>query len=264
MSEKASLKFEHSINVFGNINERKWGDSMTNKTEIFASFNDFLNRADKKTNGVSSEFAERNPNYARDNETNIGCWNCVSCKWCKSCKWCESCESCISCKSCESCESCISCVSCKWCKSCESCESCRSCVSCKSCESCVACVSCESCESCESFSYELKNQSELNVPLVQNIHQSVFNAASAENALDMNNWHVCETTHCRAGWVVHLAGEAGYELERLTSTSFAAMAIYNKSSDIKVPLHMFYVDNDESLTDMKRCAELELDFSRPT
>ena len=112
----------------------------------------------------------------------------------------------------------------------------------------------------ESFSYELKNQSELNVPLVQNIHQSVFNAASAENALDMNNWHVCETTHCRAGWVVHLAGEAGYELEKLTSTPFAAMAIYNKSSDIKVPLHMFYVDNDESLTDMKRCAELELDF----
>ena len=194
---------------------------MTN-TEIFASFDDFLNRADKKTNGVSSEFAERNPNYARDNETNIGCWNCVSCKWC------------------------ISCISCKSCISCESCESCKS------------------CESCESFSYELKNQSELNVPLVQNIHQSVFNAASAENALDMNNWHVCETTHCRAGWVVHLAGEAGYELERLTSTSFAAMAIYNKSSDIKVPLHMFYVDNDESLTDMKRCAELELDFSRPT
>jgi len=209
---------------------------MTN-TEIFASFDDFLNRADKKTNGVSSEFAERNPNYARDNETNIGCWNCVSCKWC------------------------ISCISCKSCISCESCESCKSC---ESCRSCVACVSCESCESCESFSYELKNQSELNVPLVQNIHQSVFNAASAENALDMNNWHVCETTHCRAGWVVHLAGEAGYELERLTSTSFAAMAIYNKSSDIKVPLHMFYVDNDESLTDMKRCAELELDFSRPT
>ena len=209
---------------------------MTN-TEIFASFDDFLNRADKKTNGVSPEFEERNPNYAQDNETNIGCWNCVSCK---------------------SCISCISCVSCNWCESCESCKSCESC------RSCVACVSCESCESCESFSYELKNQSELNVPLVQNIHQSVFNAASAENALDMNNWHVCETTHCRAGWVVHLAGEAGYELERLTSTSFAAMAIYNKSSDIKVPLHMFYVDNDESLTDMKRCAELELDFSRPT
>lgn len=115
-----------------------------------------------------------------------------------------------------------------------------------------------------SFSYELKNLSELNVPLVQNIHQSVFNAASAETALDMNNCHVCETTHCRAGWVVHLAGKAGYELEKLTSTVFAAMAIYNKSSDIKVPLHMFYVDNDESLADMKRCAELELDLSRPT
>ena len=123
---------------------------------------------------------------------------------------------------------------------------------------------CESCESCKYLRYELKSQSKLNAPLVQNIHQSVFNAASAENALDMKNWHVCETTHCRAGWVVHLAGKAGYELEKLTSTVFAAMAIYNKSSDIKVPLHMFYVGNDESLTDMKRCAELELDLSRPT
>lgn len=189
---------------------------MANKTEIFASFDDFLDRADKKTNGVSPEFAKKHPDYARDNETNTGCWNCEACK---SCVWCKSCHS---------------------------------------------CVSCMSCVSCRSLRYELKNQSELNVPLVQNIHQSVFNAASAENALDMNDWHVCETTHCRAGWVVHLAGKAGYELEKLTSTPFAAMAIYNKSSDIKVPLYMFYVDNDESLTDMKRCAKLELDFSRPT
>lgn len=218
---------------------------MAYKTEVFASFDDFLNRADKKTNGVSPEFAKRNPNYARDNETNTGCWNCKSCK---------SCESCMSCLWCKSCKSCVSC------KSCESCESCESCIWCISCESCLLCKSCVSCKSCKSLRYELKSQLKLNVPLVQNIHQSVFNAASAENALDMKSWHVCETTHCRAGWAVHLAEKAGYELEKLTSTSFAAMAIYNKSSDIKVPLHMFYVGNDESLTDMKRCAKLELDF----
>lgn len=181
MSEKASLKFEHCTNVFGNVNEREWRDSMTNKTEIFASFDDFLDRADKKTNGVSPEFAERHPNYTRDNETNTGCWNCVSCKSCISC------ELCISCKSCKSCVSCIWCRSCMSCMSCMSCESCESCVSCKWCMSCESCELCMSCESCKSLRYELKSQLKLNVPLVQNIHQSVFNAASAENALDMKS-----------------------------------------------------------------------------
>jgi len=74
----------------------------------------------------------------------------------------------------------------------------------------------------------------------------------------MDDWHSCETTHCRAGWAVTLAGEDGKELESQTDTAFAAMVIYRASSDIRVSPNMFYVNNEEALRDMKRCAELEI------
>jgi hypothetical protein len=74
----------------------------------------------------------------------------------------------------------------------------------------------------------------------------------------MDAWHTCDTTHCRAGWVVHLAGKPGYELEEKTSTEFAAMQIYHKSNP-KVPVSpvRFYEDNEKAMEDIKRCAELE-------
>jgi uncharacterized protein YdaU (DUF1376 family) len=74
----------------------------------------------------------------------------------------------------------------------------------------------------------------------------------------MDDWHSsCGTTHCRAGWVVVLAGEEGLALEKKTSTEFAAKQIYKKSSDIKVTLNKFFVKNDESMEDIKRCAKEE-------
>jgi len=75
----------------------------------------------------------------------------------------------------------------------------------------------------------------------------------------MNTWHTCGTTHCRAGWVVHLAGDAGYALERFFNTELAAMKIYDASSDLpKVsPVH-FYDGNEAALADMKRMADLEV------
>jgi hypothetical protein len=73
----------------------------------------------------------------------------------------------------------------------------------------------------------------------------------------MSDWHTCNTTHCRAGWVVHLAGEKGYALEKETSTLFAAMQIYKASSDIRVSPTRFYESNEQGIADMKRCAEIE-------
>jgi len=73
----------------------------------------------------------------------------------------------------------------------------------------------------------------------------------------MGSWHACDTTHCRAGWVVHLAGEAGYELERRTSPLFAAMQIYHASSPIKVSPPRFFESNEIAMADMRRCAEEE-------
>ena len=84
-----------------------------------------------------------------------------------------------------------------------------------------------------------------------------MNAVSAENALDMGSWHTCETTHCRAGWVVTLAGEAGKALESFFNTELAAMLIYRESSDIRVNPSAFYMTNSDAMADIKRCADLE-------
>lgn len=70
----------------------------------------------------------------------------------------------------------------------------------------------------------------------------------------MGFWHTCETTHCRAGWVVHLAGEAGKKLEEETSTQFAAMQIY-KASGYSINPGRFYDNNEAAMADMKKLAE---------
>ena len=94
--------------------------------------------------------------------------------------------------------------------------------------------------------------------MIDNIHQRVFEAASQPEALNMGDWHTCDTTHCRAGWVTFLAGPEGKALENKTSTLFAAMQIYKRSSpEIKVFPPRFFEDNETALADMKRCAELE-------
>jgi hypothetical protein len=77
-------------------------------------------------------------------------------------------------------------------------------------------------------------------------------------------WHSCSTTHCRAGWVVHLAGEAGYALERFHNTPLAAQLIYAASApDLpKVTPPRFYETNFEALADMRKMAEMEAAQSR--
>jgi hypothetical protein len=77
------------------------------------------------------------------------------------------------------------------------------------------------------------------------------------NSLEMETWHTCETTHCRGGWVVTLAGEAGKKLEDLTSTQFAAMQIYKASSPIRVSPARFYETNAVAMADIERCAAEE-------
>jgi uncharacterized protein YjbI with pentapeptide repeats len=96
-------------------------------------------------------------------------------------------------------------------------------------------------------------------PIIQNIHQTVFSAVSLPGALNIDSWH-CGTAHCRAGWVITLAGEEGKALEDKIGTSAAAMAIY-MASDIDrwktERLPNFFCNNKESLADMKRMAEEE-------
>jgi hypothetical protein len=92
------------------------------------------------------------------------------------------------------------------------------------------------------------------IPVIENIHQRIYEAVSNPGALNMGDWHSCNTTHCRAGWVVHLAGEAGYALEQRTSTPFAAQQIYKASGYLISPVR-FYERAEVAMADMKRLAE---------
>ena len=95
------------------------------------------------------------------------------------------------------------------------------------------------------------------VPKIKDIHQTVFSAASHPEALNMQNWHTCDTTHCRAGWVVHLAGEGGKALEWALGTPAAAAIIYLASDPQIEKIPDFYATNYAALEDMKRLADQE-------
>jgi len=106
----------------------------------------------------------------------------------------------------------------------------------------------------------LKNASPVDtafvVPIIEDLHKKVYECASKPDALNMGDWHTCETTHCRAGWIVTLAGEAGKKLEKQTSTLFAAMMIADASGAPISPTK-FYGTNEDALADMKKCAGIE-------
>ena len=72
----------------------------------------------------------------------------------------------------------------------------------------------------------------------------------------MGSWHTCGTTHCRGGWVVHLAGEAGKKVEDFFDTALAAQLIYRESG-FKINPCRFYDDNKAALEDMRKLAESE-------
>jgi hypothetical protein len=190
-------------------------------TKIFADYSAFLSRLDKTENGVDQDFADENSNWEVQNETNKGCWNCFRCFRCSDCFGCYDCSRCSDCSDC----------SYQWNLDSEK-------------------GATGTCETLEDIGFP-------NVPVIENIHQKIFEAASQPKALNMGDWHTCDTTHCRAGWVEFLAGDEGKALAQRTSTLFAAMQIYKKSSEIRVSPPRFYEDNTAALADTKRCAELE-------
>ncbi len=98
------------------------------------------------------------------------------------------------------------------------------------------------------------------IPKIKNIHQTIYNAASAPKALDMATWHAdgyCGTTHCRAGWTVVKAGPGGRVLEGIYGTSAAAALIYQASDPSLEKVPNWIASNAAAMADMKRLAELE-------
>ncbi len=104
------------------------------------------------------------------------------------------------------------------------------------------------------------------MPVIENIHQRVLAAVTATpGALDMSTWHTCATTHCRAGWVVTLAGDAGTALEAFHNTALAAALIYRASSpDLRVSMARFYETDEQAMADLERMAALEAQGAAPS
>lgn len=224
---------------------------MKNKTEIFPSYASFLNRHDKKINGVSDDFAKINPEFAEQNQNNEGCWNCSNCIGCDRCEDSNDCRHCRSCKNCGVCKDCNNCSDCGGCYACIYCENC--------CDSCN-CLSCNGCCDCHNITHgkKIDTKSWFDVPTIHKIHSKVLESSDKPDALNMTAWHTCKTTHCRAGWVVFLAGDRGKALELASSTLFAAMQIYKASSpEIRVSPVRFFETNEVAMADIRRCAKLE-------
>ena len=129
------------------------------------------------------------------------------------------------------------------------------------CENCTNCSGCSDCSRCSRCSYcsgkkDDKENAVPEIPVIENLHQKIFEAVSQPKALEMSTWHTCNTTHCRGGWVVALAGEAGKKLESFHNTLLAAMLIYDASCPgYKINPCRFFDTNEDALVDMKQLAE---------
>lgn len=80
--------------------------------------------------------------------------------------------------------------------------------------------------------------------------------------LDMGSWHGgddcdetnwCGTSHCRAGYAICLAGEAGFALERKYGPEVAGRMIYAVSRP-DAPVPDFFADTETALADIRASA----------
>ena len=89
---------------------------------------------------------------------------------------------------------------------------------------------------------------------VEGLDQKMLAAIETQGGvLDMNDWHTCETTHCRAGWAVVLAGKTGLQAESYYGTNIAAALIYEASyPGERIP--DFFESSDTALEDIRQRA----------
>lgn len=91
------------------------------------------------------------------------------------------------------------------------------------------------------------------VPIIKEIDAAILTASNYGKHLNMSDWHQCDTTHCRAGWAITLAGLEGAKLEKRLGPSTAGALIYHVSTGY---IPDFHADNEEALEDMKIRAAL--------
>lgn len=86
------------------------------------------------------------------------------------------------------------------------------------------------------------------VPVVPNIDMKILAHIRAGGNLNMADWHSCGTSHCRAGWAIVLAGDAGLELESQLGPEVAGGLIYGMSRPQPIP--DFFGNNADALADI--------------
>ena len=88
------------------------------------------------------------------------------------------------------------------------------------------------------------------IPVVENIDARILAAVQGDvGSLEMSTWHTCETTHCRAGWAIHLAGAPGYALEKNLGANVAGALIYAASRpNQRIP--DFFATNDDAMASL--------------
>ena len=93
------------------------------------------------------------------------------------------------------------------------------------------------------------------VPVIPDLDRRTADAVcAAPDALEMGEWHRCETMHCRAGWYITLAGEAGAALEKQYGPFMAGAAIWDAAHPGE-PIPNFFASNDAARADIIACAE---------
>ena len=91
------------------------------------------------------------------------------------------------------------------------------------------------------------------VPVIPDIDKAILAAIEAGGSLVMEVWHRCDTAHCRAGWAVHLAGRAGYNLEKELGSGTAGALIYAASRP-GMPVPDFHTSDRLAMADLIACA----------
>ena len=145
------------------------------------------------------------------------------------------------------------------CSGCSDCSDCSGCSDCSRCSLCSGCSDCSRCSDCSDLTSGVNVDTGVkpsaDIPRIENIHAKVYEAVTATpTALEMSTWHTCGTTHCRGGWVVTLAGDAGGALEMFHGTLLAAQLIYRESG-YPINPSRFSDSNEDALEDMRKLAE---------
>jgi hypothetical protein len=117
----------------------------------------------------------------------------------------------------------------------------------------------------------LKNAKLPSAPAVEGLHQKMLAAIEANpNVFSMRTWHsgydgynpnTCTTSHCRAGWAIHLAGSDGDKLEENIGSDAAGALITMASCPWLEKVPDWYASDEEALADIRRCAEIERTMS---